>query len=539
MITLPRYNLLIRYALLIIMLFCSFYTYAQKDYSKEINEVLEKQDINAGKKLIKKIKPEDISLLADRNLTYYYYLKAFVEKENNDNEAAMKSLLIVQNLIETKVGIYNERFIYVEILNALGEISEDCGKVDDALLYYEEGLVKSLAFWSMEDETMQDLLKSLRNNASVIFKKQGHDEMAHFLAMEKPLDYEGTFDQADDMLSEAIKLKNEGEPEKALKLLDQAKDIFSKCGEQGAEMMQPLHRIYLYCYAAKGDTENIDKLLKTKKKLIFYDGAKSYLASDMAVIIATFLLTHHDLKTAKKYYNFLTREYDKSTPEDVAKVNEYKNTLDFFEREYSLIDSLTQKRNSYIEKNYDWGVTSLLLANEYIRIRDYSIANNLCQEVYAVSSKLDNDPQGLHNAVLQNLADYNMQEALDFKLAERYLKEQLLVYDKFNVPQNSEARGWVYNKLAIVYMRSEQYKLGDEAIAKAENILVPIYTKESETYTTILHNRGRLAQLQGKLDLARQLFTQSNELRIRVVGAPLERTIQYLNEVEQAIKEKL
>ena len=189
MITLPRYNLLIRYALLIIMLFCSFYTYAQKDYSKEINEVLEKQDINAGKKLIKKIKPEDISLLADRNLTYYYYLKAFVEKENNDNEAAMKSLLIVQNLIETKVGIYNERFIYVEILNALGEISEDCGKVDDALLYYEEGLVKSLAFWSMEDETMQDLLKSLRNNASVIFKKQGHDEMAHFLAMEKPLDY--------------------------------------------------------------------------------------------------------------------------------------------------------------------------------------------------------------------------------------------------------------------------------------------------------------------------------------------------------------
>ena len=134
MITLPRYNLLIRYALLIIMLFCSFYTYAQKDYSKEINEVLEKQDINAGKKLIKKIKPEDISLLADRNLTYYYYLKAFVEKENNDNEAAMKSLLIVQNLIETKVGIYNERFIYVEILNALGEISEDCGKVDDALL---------------------------------------------------------------------------------------------------------------------------------------------------------------------------------------------------------------------------------------------------------------------------------------------------------------------------------------------------------------------------------------------------------------------
>ena len=143
MITLPRYNLLIRYALLIIMLFCSFYTYAQKDYSKEINEVLEKQDINAGKKLIKKIKPEDISLLADRNLTYYYYLKAFVEKENNDNEAAMKSLLIVQNLIETKVGIYNERFIYVEILNALGEISEDCGKVDDALLYYEEGRVKS------------------------------------------------------------------------------------------------------------------------------------------------------------------------------------------------------------------------------------------------------------------------------------------------------------------------------------------------------------------------------------------------------------
>ena len=37
MITLPRYNLLIRYALLIIMLFCSFYTYAQKDYVFDTN----------------------------------------------------------------------------------------------------------------------------------------------------------------------------------------------------------------------------------------------------------------------------------------------------------------------------------------------------------------------------------------------------------------------------------------------------------------------------------------------------------------------
>lgn len=68
---------------------------------------------------------------------------------------------------------------------------------------------------------------------------------------------------------------------------------------------------------------------------------------------------------------------------------------------------------------------------------------------------------------------------------------------------------------------------------------VSTYKKESVAYATILHNRGRLAQLQDKLDEAKELLTEALRIQKTVEGKTNDRTAQYLSEVEQAIKVRL
>lgn len=155
-----------------------------------------------------------------------------------------------------------------------------------------------------------------------------------------------------------------------------------------------------------------------------------------------------------------------------------------------------------------------------------------------MSVNLVEDPQNIHWFVLMNLADYYNQKN-NFSEAERYLSEQLEWLDSNKFPLNSEVRGWVYSKLAIAYMYGEQFKKAENSINKAEQILVPVYGYQSQEYATILHNKGRLAQLNGKLDEAKQCLEKSVKIQIELAGRAMDKTTQYLDEVNHAIKVQL
>ena len=130
-------------------------------------------------------------------------------------------------------------------------------------------------------------------------------------------------------------------------------------------------------------------------------------------------------------------------------------------------------------------------------------------------------------------------EIKDAPTAEHYLNEQLRWLDAHNATSDDSDRGWVYNKLGIVYMNANKYKESHKMYATAEKILLHSYSKESLEYGTLLHNKGRLAQLEGKYDEAKELLTQAKNLQIKFSGKTLERTEKYLEEVEHAIKVRL
>lgn len=199
---------------------------------------------------------------------------------------------------------------------------------------------------------------------------------------------------------------------------------------------------------------------------------------------------------------------------------------------------MEQCRTSLTSYDYNWGIASLQLSNLLIIVQREKESKEICENVYNISSKLKDDPQNLHWFILMNLSDYyNRVKELD--KAERFLKEQLSWLDSKKIPADSEERGWIYNKLGIAYLNSKLYKEGRNMLIKAEKILLPIYGNQSQEYATILHNKGRLAQLEGKFDEAKQYLEEAVKIQIGLEGKAMDRTIQYLDEVNHSIKVRL
>ena len=244
------------------------------------------------------------------------------------------------------------------------------------------------------------------------------------------------------------------------------------------------------------------------------------------------------MRNAKKYYKYLVENYNRSDSSELKAVKQMGKNLNFFVQVYNQIDSLEQVRKSYANKDYEWGVTSLQLANLLIMIRRYDDGNKICEEIYPVSSKLREGQDSLHWFVLMNLADYNIKRK-NGPAAERYLKEQLRWLDAHGCASDDVKRGWAYNSLGVIYMNAGKYKECHKMQATAEKILLHSYSKESLEYGTLLHNKGRLAQLEGKYDEAKEQLTQAKNLQIKFSGKALELTEKYLEEVEHAIKVRL
>ena len=525
-----------RYIVLIISVCSAFNASAQQNYSQRITDVLVSQDIEEGKILLQQITDSEIKNMPDSTLFKYYYLAGAVAMENNEIEKWIEHLAKAKDICETKLGINNNLFLYFEIIKALGEACEELGKDDEAILWYEEGIVKGLHYLQVNDETIQSYFYDIFNNLADIYEEKGHNDIAEYLRRSKILgDYISSFDYACELLMRAMRLNNEDQYNEAINLLDEAKEIFKKHGDEGREMMQPLYREYLRCYSLIGDTKRIDALLKAKRMTMFYNGTESFLITDIQEVISTFILNHYDVKTAEYYYQWLLKEIDSN---DLDQVKTFGKSIDYFKKVYFQIDSLESVKTTVPLHSYEWGIISLQQSNLLCNIQREHDANRICEQVYEMSAMLNEDPENMHWVVLTNLADYYIQYT-DINKAEHYLKEQLIWLDSKKFPADAEERGWIYNQLGSVYLKGGYYKECRNMFIKAEEILLPIYGQQSDAYATILHNKGRLLQLEGKLDEAKQILDEAIKIQIKINGKPFDRTIQYLEEVKHAIDVRL
>ena len=530
-----------RYILFFISVCCVFCGYAQQNLSQHINDVLQSTNIEEYRNLMERINESDIVNMPDSTLFDYYYLSSLYFSKNKEYEKSINNLVKAKEICETKLGI-NYNFIrYFDIIIGLGDTCEKMDNVDEALLWYEEGIIKGLSFSAMEeDETLQSFFNDFLNYSANIYEAKGYKDIAKYLrnSKSKSLNYAGSFDYARELFENAQLLYKENKCSEAIKQLEEAESILKKYGNEGKEMMQSLYRLSLQCYAKIGNTKKIDALLRTKAKTMFYDDTKSFLVDEMSEVIESFILIHHDIKTAEYYYQKLLKEVDKNNQKDLYQVEVIGDDIDYFQTIYSQIDSLENVKASLPILSDEWGISSLHQSNLLIKAERYDDANMICEQIYKMSVDIKEDPQNLHWNVLDNLVAYhNQNNNLDKTV--QYLEEQLAWLDSKNITLDAEERGWIYYKLVTAYLNGKQYKESRDMLTIVEKILLPIYGDQSMEYAMILHDKGRLAQLEGKLDEAKQYLEESMRVQIELDGDAMDETIQYLDEVNHAINVRL
>ncbi len=154
---------------------------AQQNTANLLDEIIKSNDFDAGKELLRQITEEEVALMADSTLFDYYYMAAWCKSEEGDLEKAINHLVCAKVICETKLGIHNRVFVYFEIVNAIGQLYEALGKDDEALLWYEDGIVKGLTYSHTTDQTLRSYLDEMRNSAASIYERMGQSSMRHFL----------------------------------------------------------------------------------------------------------------------------------------------------------------------------------------------------------------------------------------------------------------------------------------------------------------------------------------------------------------------
>ena len=71
--------------------------------------------------------------------------------------------------------------MYFEIIKALGEACENLNKDDDALLWYEEGIIKGFPYLKTEVEPLKTYLNDMRDKSADIYEKKGFYDIAEYL----------------------------------------------------------------------------------------------------------------------------------------------------------------------------------------------------------------------------------------------------------------------------------------------------------------------------------------------------------------------
>ena len=85
-------------------------------------------------------------------------------------------------------------------------------------------------------------------------------------------------------------------------------------------------------------------------------------------------------------------------------------------------------------------------------------------------------------------------------------------------------------------MKNGKYKEGVKHVNIALKITKEQSGENNDTYSIMLHNKGRLFQLLNDRIKAKQLLEESKKIQLNVNGTVMPKTEQYLKEIEGDIK---
>ena len=301
--------------------------------------------------------------------------------------------------------------------------------------------------------------------------------------------------------------------------------------------------MYTSLYAAKssafallGNLQETQKSLAQMRKYQEQFDEKDWFSFYISQInsCAVYFATRDDYKSAFHLIHFAKEKVnEKGLLEDAATTKHERNIKTMFDAKMKA-DSLEVLFNK--EKNtHKWATVGLELTDILLRRMKYDAALNISIMVYEKVKAMP-DLAEKYVEALQYVKTCAM-SCKKYDIAYPYLVEyEKIMHNKFGGDSQEYAAALNQRAVATMGTKPEEAK---ECLDEAYKILSNLYGGDSQEIIFVLHNKGRLMQLQKDYNASYKLLSKSKELQLKYMGKVVPNTEKYLSEVEYQLSIKL
>lgn len=514
---------------------------AQSVLTKTISDLpnyFNKKDIKKAEAIVASVNMDSLALQPDSTRYLFHYYAAAVDeiKDVDTKEKAehlKRAKLYLETLPSLGIGIHS----YPEVCYALGSVYQALNREDDALKAWEDGISKCLTVFAGFDAKQKDNFFSMIEGLADIYEKRGQKEYATRLRTAKPQVDTQSFDYAAELISKALKLIDERKADDALKALDEAEVLLPKTNEPDYQCMYiPLYENKVSAYSELGNLHETIKCLTHLKELYKKDGDKDWFASYISDINASAarFATNEDYISALKMMDLSKQEVLSRGLAPDSSTLRIERTISIMHIAKLKSDSLDILFKNELNPR-KWATVGLELTDILLRRMKYDAALNTSIMVYEKVKTMP-DLAGKYMEALQYVKTCAM-SSKKYDIAYPYLVEyEKIIHNKFGGVSQEYADALNQRAVATIGTKPNEAK---DCLDKAYEILSKLYGDNSQEIISVLHNKGRLMQLQKDYDASYKLLSKAKELQLKYTGKVVPNTEKYLSEVEYQLSIKL
>ena len=551
---------------------------AQTSLKDNLIFAIESQDIDIALKQYNEVSKTDIKHLSDSVSFYYHHLGAIINYEllpdnMKDYEKALSHYLEAKQLCETSIGVHSGD--YMEIMRGLGDTYIELGQCEEAVNIFQEGIVKSMYARDVAAPHFGNLIIGLQ---------EGYELLGWFNEVPTHLQDAWIFWKKDFEPFETINYyplwclmqfyRRYGYSDQALIVSDQIiKFILEQAGDKNPELARILYNKGNILVDMNKTDDGIkafqDGLLILQNNGMSSSELYGMLSGNLLMALisaeryeesATLLkeIQQYSVNAQKPdtYKNALFSAANRAANMgNYVKAIEYNTTLlslhlskeesDVIENQKStisynqeVVESLPVLENTFTSLKIgqdDWFETGYKLSNAYFLVKDFDKTGIVLAALYKAIDLNKSIGSDYYLWIISDLYGLSLEKE-EYQDALRYAMEKINYLNTLNdVPDNYRYNA--LNEVVVAKIRSNILDGIDNDLVILKEFYLSKYGEISNEYATYLHNRGRVYQLQNKLEEAKSALLKSINIQNKINGKPLDRTVKYYMEIEYQLGE--
>lgn len=561
-----------RFLIFIFLMYLSpLAAFAQQSVSEKIGAAHDSFLSNRDKArdIITSIKDDDVKDLPDSVRFDYHYVKgAFAFNENN-YENAVVHLLATKKLCETSLGI--KKAVYLEIMNSLGLTYDYLGKYEEALAIYQEGIVKGLAIrdWPGAKESFSEMNAGLAS----IYERRGwlsevpglwRDTWGFWNKTVTPFEPENIAP-----LQHLYQFYlRQSDYDKALDVIIETADFVSLYTDR----YNPIWNSILFdkgvVLGKQGKYKEAADQYREAIKIAMINKDHGYLALIYGNLVCD-LAEYEDTSII----DICLSEINQYCPERYAeslwavsyifeKRRLYNDALAYVRKAIPLVDGETKENYEWHAGKYESEAVNQENLNklcamtvpkkgsaewfEYMeQLANIYYGDNQTDKAKSVLEEMVKETEGnkAYKDERVRLLDLMIGCAIDISDDATILlyADEWVNGAKKKFGEKSIAYFNSTNTVAVSCIKTNDTKRAKNLLDKITPLCIDLAGKESAQYATLLHNKGRVAQLSKEYESAKSFFEESLSIHtsIKTPENQMSRTRECLGEVELKLREQI